>query len=168
MIKRSTLGFISVGTTLMIAATTWLVATPSSGRRRVEARGKSDVYTVRATKVVFKPWYGRHHVYGVFVVPNQYTDRNYSAILSIPGVQCTAWRCSRPDKHYGDHVVAESGHYLMPVHIPTRIALWLIFTAAFDRLRDPQNWTLAFADQTTTPELGKVEYWCDVAENPLR
>jgi hypothetical protein len=163
MIKRLSLGLTSVGATLMIAATTWLVATSSISGRREEARTNPDVYTVRATKVVFKPWYGRHHVYGVFVVPNQYTDRNYSAILNIPGAQCVAMQCSRPDKHYGDNVVAEVGHYLMPVHIPTRVALWLMVTGAFDRLRAPQNWTIAFVERAQPLSTEKVEYWCDVA-----
>src|SRR6202022_4774061 len=47
----------------------------------------STGHVILASKVVLFPWFGPHHVYGIFFIPDQCRDRRYSATVTIRGVR---------------------------------------------------------------------------------
>jgi hypothetical protein len=102
----------------------------------------------RPVKVVVKPWAGRHHVYGVFILPDstsqttgQATGQPPYITINIPGRQtyCAAvvqvdpsW-VGLPDRP-GQQVVIGLLH--------TRTAWWLLGHGQKADLQNPENWSL--------------------------
>jgi hypothetical protein len=105
---------------------------------------KTPKFTVSATKVVVQPWLGEHHVYGIFMVPDQYKQTPFF-ILSVKDV---ANKCSRPfgNNQYYDGVFAEPGTHLIRNYIRTRTAIQSISKGLYFQLNDPKNWTLIFPE----------------------
>ncbi len=103
---------------------------------------KTPKFQVQATKVVVQPWLGEHHVYGIFMVPNEYEQTPFF-VLTVKGA---GHDCSRPFGHsqYYDGVVAEPGTHLIRDYIRTRIAIKSIFQGLYFHLDDPESWTLTF------------------------
>lgn len=104
-------------------------------------------YWVRANKIVVQPWLGSHHVYGIFIVPLQYKrHRLYSAKLLIEGVADDLPEISpEAGSMYGDQV--DSGHYVIRVHLQTRMAFWLLVTGRFGNLKSACHWWLIIANR---------------------
>ncbi len=99
--------------------------------------------TVQALKVVVEPFSGRHHVYGIFALPETYRPGE-AVLLSVAG----AGRYCDTAEFAGyalDGVSAPAGHYLMRDHIRTRTALGLLLFGAGAELRQPRNWVLRYA-----------------------
>jgi hypothetical protein len=113
-----------------------------------EAPDDSKIHTIRPTKVVVQPWKGRHHVYGIFMVPQSHKhERKYTSALYIQGFDGEFTPGRDPETEYAEEMVAESGHYLERVHVPTRVALWFLFTGKFSDLQVPCNWALVFTER---------------------
>jgi len=103
---------------------------------------KTGSFQVKATQVIVKPWYGEHHVYGIFMIPDKYKETPFF-MLSVPG---NRKYCSRPfgySQNY-DNVVAEPGTHLIKHYIRTRTALKMIFQGLYFQLNNTENWTLTF------------------------
>ena len=105
---------------------------------------RSDMHEITASRIVVRPWLGRHHVYGIFAVPNRFIDRRYSAILAIDDFEAPIIRNLNPKKSYVDRTLAVPGHYLERAYVPTRVAIWFLLTGRFGDLRSPCHWRLAF------------------------
>jgi len=70
----------------LLATATVLLNMPPLTDCRSEAPVAAGQYWFRATQTVVQPWQGQHHVYGTFMVPDQYKrDRLYRAKLVIQG-----------------------------------------------------------------------------------
>jgi len=103
---------------------------------------------VLASKVVVQPWYARHHVFGVFVIPSQYRNVEYTAIVIVKGVKKHAKLSPRPTKEHGIVIASVSDRFVKHAHIHTRIALWFLLTGHFGDLRATCNWALVLTKKT--------------------
>lgn len=139
----------ALGLAIVVGLMVWLADRPPTADCGTAASPPSNVYEIAAAKVVVRPWYGRHHVYGIFVVPNQFNDRRYSTALAVRGFEAPIVRKRIPEKGYVDAGLARPGHYLKRVYVPTRVAAWFLLTGHFGDLRTPCHWQLVFADTTT-------------------
>ncbi|OUL30352.1 hypothetical protein [Nostoc sp. 106C] len=103
---------------------------------------KTKKFQVQATKVVVQPWRGEHHVYGIFMVPNEY-KQSPLFVLTVKGFGS---ECSKPfgySQNYDD-ISAEPGTHLVRDYMRTRTALRLILQGLYWQLNDKQNWTLTY------------------------
>lgn len=138
----------AIGLAFIVGTTVWLTSrSPTVGCGPPAARG-SNMHHIAASKVVVRPWFGRHHVYGIFAVPDRFIQRRYSAILAVDDFEAPIIRNLIPQKAYIDASLARSGHYLERAYVPTRVALWFLFTGRFGNLRTPCHWHLAFDART--------------------
>lgn len=98
-------------------------------------------------QLVVQPWKGPHHVYGVFKIPRQYkVHRLYSATLIIEGTETVFAAGSPENEEVAESVTAEE-YYIRRAYIPTRIALWFLFTGRFGNLKSECHWSLIYADR---------------------
>ncbi|OUL24783.1 hypothetical protein BV372_28630 [Nostoc sp. T09] len=103
---------------------------------------KTKKFQVQATKVVVQPWRGEHHVYGIFMVPNEYKQTPLF-VLTVKGFGS---ECSKPfgySQNYDD-ISADPGTHLVRDYLRTRTALRLILQGLYAQLKDKQNWTLTY------------------------
>jgi hypothetical protein len=103
---------------------------------------KTKKFQVQATKVIVQPWRGNHHVYGIFMVPDEYKQAPFF-VLSVKGAGSN---CSQPfgySQNYDD-IFAKPGTYLVKDHIRTRTAIRLIFQGLYKQINSQKNWTLTF------------------------
>src|SRR5947207_7843348 len=84
---------------------------------------KSSVQEIEPVRIVVRPWLGPHHVYGIFVVPNQFWNRRYSATIAVRDFSAPVIRNLKRDKPYDDPSLSRPGHYLERAYVPTRVAL---------------------------------------------
>lgn len=114
---------------------------------RAEAQGAAKQHWFRATQTVVQPWWGPHHVYGMFSVPDQYRhDRLYTARLIIQGFDEDFPETSPEGGDIYDGG-AEPGQYTKRVYLPTRTALWFLLTGRFGDLNTSCHWWLVIADR---------------------
>jgi hypothetical protein len=103
---------------------------------------KTTNFQIQATKVIVQPWRGRHHVYGIFMIPDEYKQSPFFLVT----VQGAGSYCSKQFGHKKnfDDVFAEPGTYLVRKFIRTRTVLRLMLQGFYFHLNDKQNWTLTF------------------------
>ena len=110
----------------------------------------ASTYRTHPRRVVIRPWLGQHHVFGVFMIPHRYmSDRTYSGIISVESFIAEFSPHSRSLIERAEGEVADPGHNLVRVYIPTRVALWFIAKGQFGDLRMPCNWTLELKKRTS-------------------
>jgi len=136
-----TVKIVSVSAVFVFAAAVgWTLRNPSTHACATVA--SMDPQKIHASKVVARPWLGRHQVYGIFMVPLLYrSGKAYSGRISVQNFNAEFI----PDWHqiqWIDGVVVKPGYYLVQVYLPTRIALWFLFTGQFGDMLDPCNWKL--------------------------
>lgn len=103
-------------------------------------------YKAHPIKLVVKPWRGPHHVYGIFMIPEDYKP-NREAVLDVKGVSTyNKTIYSRGQETEG--IQAKPGYYLAKVFIKTRTTLKLSAKGSFNQLRQPCNWTLTYSKQS--------------------
>jgi hypothetical protein len=109
---------------------------------------KTKNFQVQATKVIVQPWRGRHHVYGIFMIPNEYKQSPFFLVT----VKGAGSYCSKQFGHKKnfDDIFAEPGTYLVKKFIRTRTALRLILQGLYFQVNNKQNWTLTFPEPKTT------------------
>ena len=131
----------------LLATAIVLVNMPPLTGCRSEAPVAAKQYWLRATQTVVEPWLGPHHVYGIFMVPDQYwRDRLYIARLMIQGF---TEEFSETSPEGGDtfNDRAEPGHYIKHAYLPTRTALWFLLTGRFGDLKLSCHWWLVIEDR---------------------
>lgn len=118
----------------------WLLSRPATHdcvTQKVET-----AYRVQPRKIVVRPWLGRHHVFGIFMVPYTYrSGKAYSGVISVESFFDKLAPDSQPPVEHVEDVVAEPGHYLIRAYVPTRTALWLVLQGRWGDLQRPCNWT---------------------------
>ncbi|MBD2560773.1 MULTISPECIES: hypothetical protein [Nostoc] len=105
---------------------------------------KTTKFQVHATKVIVQPWRGRHHVYGIFMIPDEYKQAPFFVLT----VQGAGSYCSKQFGHKKNFngVFAKPGTYLVRKFIRTRTALRLILQGLYFQINDKKNWTLTFPE----------------------
>ncbi|MDZ7961243.1 MAG: hypothetical protein RMY34_25745 [Aulosira sp. DedQUE10] len=108
----------------------------------------SKKYQVQATKVVVQPWRGEHHVYGIFMVPDEYKQSPFF-VLTVKGF---GNECSKPFgyKQNYDGISAVQGTYLVKDYMRTRTALRLILQGLYKQINNKNNWTLTYSQPKIT------------------
>jgi len=102
----------------------------------------------RAIETVVEPWRGRHHVYGLFIVPSQSVEiKRYAVTISVEGALYYCMWVEKSLRQTRQVISAEGGGYLVRAPVPTRIALWFLVNGLIGDLRRPENWALVFSDQ---------------------
>jgi len=128
-----------------------LIRVPPITSCRSEIHNNSKEYWVPAIETVAQPWKGRHHVYGIFVIPEQYKyDHLYSAKLSIQGFE-TEFSAGSSEDEDPYAATARPGYYVKRVYISTRTAVWFLFTGRFGDLRTACHWWLVLKDRGWKP-----------------
>ena len=138
---------VSASCLALLAIAIVLVNMPPLTGCRSEAPVAAKQYWLRATQTVVEPWLGPHHVYGIFMVPDQYwRDRLYIARLMIQGF---SEEFSETSPEGGDifNDRAEPGHYIKHAYLPTRTALWFLLTGRFGDLKLSSHWWLVIEDR---------------------
>jgi hypothetical protein len=128
----------------MVPTIVWLEDRPPTTNCNDRSWLNSSDNVIFASKVVFEPWYGRHNVYGVFVIPSQYRDTEDSATVMVRGVKEYADLSPRPTKEHGIIIPNVPDRFVKHAHIHTRVALWFLLTGHFGDLRATCNWALVF------------------------
>ncbi len=146
MIKRWCVGAIVVLlclSTIPLLKYRYLSRTPSRISQCPSAEVLSNqTQEIRAAKVVFKPWKGRHHVYGVFVVPAGYQPTSFFKVNAGEAGDYCGGVTAKP---------AQADQSVVIGRLRTRTALWLLSKGEQDRLEQPQNWTLSITRENLQP-----------------
>jgi hypothetical protein len=132
---------------VLLASVLALVNVPSLTDCSSEISADSNKHWFRAVRIVVQPWWGPHHVYGVFNVPVRYKrNRLYRAKLVIQGSTEEFTNASPEGEDiYNDR--AEPGHYIKRVYLPTRTALLLLLSGRFGDLGTSCHWWLVITDR---------------------
>jgi hypothetical protein len=128
----------------VIIITVWWPVNDSDCNSKALLASKTTKFQVHATKVIIQPWRGRHHVYGIFMIPDEYKQAEFFVVT----VQGAGSYCSKQfgyQKNSND-ILAEPGTYLVRKFIRTRTALRLIFQGLYFQIKDKKNWTLTFPE----------------------
>jgi hypothetical protein len=101
----------------------------------------------RAIRIVVQPWWGPHHVYGVFSVPLRYKrDRLYTARLMIEGLTEDPSNETPEGEDFSSGPTVP-GHYIKRMYLPTKTALVILATGRFGDLKKSCHWWLIIADR---------------------
>jgi hypothetical protein len=140
MVTRST---AAGGLAIALGLTLWLgIRQPTTG-----CGPSASAHEIEPATIVVRPWLGPHHVYGVFVVPNQFRDGRYAVTLAVRDFREPVIRNSKRDKPYVDPALSTPGHYLERAYVPTRVALRFFVSGRFGDLRTACQWRLSFRDR---------------------
>jgi hypothetical protein len=138
---------LSIGLGLLITGAVWQTTRPPTVPCDAESPAGSSVHGFHPTAVTVRPWFGPHHVYGVFIVPEEYASRKYSESLRVGQYQFDLARTRFPKPQRVDNVVATPGTFVKRFYLPTRAALWLLITGHFGEVRTLCHWTLVFTER---------------------
>ncbi|MBW4513416.1 MAG: hypothetical protein KME64_44230 [Scytonematopsis contorta HA4267-MV1] len=101
-----------------------------------------EKFKVNATKVVVKPWLGEHHVYGIFMIPDEYKTTPFF-VLTVKGLGSYCEKPFGSQQSYGD-ITALPGTHLIKDYIRTRLAIKLIAKGLYNQINNRENWSLTF------------------------
>ena len=136
---------------VLTAIVSWLMAMPGISHCPEEGPSNSETYKVHPIKIVMQPWFGRHQVFGIFIVPLRYrSGMSYFGTMSIKTYNSEFAPDRQVRARQVDDVPVEPGFYLVRGYIHTRIALWFFLTGQFRDLQNPCNWTLQFVRRTAS------------------
>lgn len=103
---------------------------------------------IRAVKVIARPWFGRHWVYGVFVIPMQYRNsRRYGGQLSVEYFTASFNPDGQQLTYALEGVSARADQYVVRAYMPTRAALGFLVSGRFGDLKLPCNWSIELFDR---------------------
>jgi hypothetical protein len=132
---------------VMVPITIWLANRPPTTSCDDHSWLPSSDTVVFASQVVVKPWYGRHNVYGIFVIPAQYRDKEYSGTMIVRGVAEHENLSVRPTKEHGIIIAGVPDRFVRHSHIRSRVAWRFLLTGHFGDLRATCNWALVLTDK---------------------
>lgn len=136
---------LAVGVGLAAATasmTIWPAEAPPREGCQSQALADRDDQVILASKVVVRPWYGPHHVFGIFEVPAQYRHKKHGEIVTLMGTLQKAEISDRPVEDHGDHFAAQPGRVAMHAHVRTRTALWFLLAGKLGDIENRCNWAL--------------------------
>lgn len=136
------------GTSICIAGVAVLIQLPPRTACDRAPHEKQGEHWFQASQTVVQPWFGRHHVYGVFAIPEQYKfDHLFTAKLVIQGVHNELQAGS---SEYTDMPSStwKPGSYRKRVYLSTRATLQFIAMGRFGDLRMPCHWWLVIRNRS--------------------
>ena len=141
---RRRLLYILISLLSLSIITLWWPVNDSDCNFEAFLASKTTRFQVHATKVIVQPWRGRHHVYGIFMIPDEYKQAPFFVLT----VQGAGSYCSKQFgyKQNFDDIFPEPGTYLVKKPIRTRKTLRLILQGFYSQVNDKNNWTLTFPD----------------------
>lgn len=90
------------------------------------------------SKIVIKPWKGRHNVHGIFMLPVE--DKSAKRlVVRIPGAGTFCGGAHKVGTSF-EGIQAKPGYYLIKTNFRTRTSIWLIARGFANQLKDSQNW----------------------------
>ncbi|HMS82073.1 MAG TPA: hypothetical protein PKD12_00300 [Nitrospira sp.] len=108
---------------------------------------KDGEHWFQATETVVEPWFGRHHVYGVFTIPITYKfDHLFTANLVIQGIH-DALQAGSPEYTDMPSSTWETGSYRKRVYLSTRATIRFVGMGKFGDLKMPCHWWLVIKDR---------------------
>jgi hypothetical protein len=95
---------------------------------------------IHPEKILVRPWLGQHHVYAVFMLPNNYV---YDWLIKV-NLPVNKTFCGTTVKFTQaiDDINLQPGHYLVRGYLQTRTALQYIFAGKINDLKQVSNWQL--------------------------
>ncbi len=93
-------------------------------------------------KVVVRPWLGQHHVYAIFMLPNNYVYDRFMTI-KLPGNKTYCGFVDNPSQTI-DEINTKPGHYLVKGYLQTRTAIKFILAGRINDLKQVNNWQLGY------------------------
>ncbi len=124
--------------------TLWWPVNDSDCNFKTFLASKTTKFQVNATKVIVQPWRGRHNVYGIFTIPDEYKKAPFF-VLTVKGAGSYCLKQFGHKQNFNG-IVAEPGNYLVKKPIRTRTALRLILQGLYFQINDKKNWTLTFPE----------------------
>jgi hypothetical protein len=104
-----------------------------------------NTYKTHPVKVVASPWRGQHHVYGIFMIPEEFQPNSMS-VVEIEG-SGSYYRKVVSEKQWTNGMQADPGYYFTKTYIRTRTVLgWSVF-GFLPQFRKRCNWTLTYTKQ---------------------
>jgi hypothetical protein len=139
--------------TFVLAATViWLANKGPTGAcadtAAVDGARRPQIYP---RSIVAKPWYGPHHVYGFFVVPERFDFERLTATLWVGNFRQPA-DLHKPPSTVGFESIP--GHYVKKVYLPTHVAIGFLISGHFGDLRLSCNWILRVVEPDDTTNAG--------------
>ncbi|AFZ44045.1 hypothetical protein PCC7418_1877 [Halothece sp. PCC 7418] len=103
-------------------------------------RFKSQIRAIPAIKVIVQPWRGRHHVYGIFLLPKSYQPKKLIFLQDLTvGHYCPQAVIRQTDL---EGILIPPRYSPVKIYMKTRIAL-LLMSLGFNRhLQQPHHWRL--------------------------
>jgi len=102
-----------------------------------------DVFYASPMTIVVQPWLGRHHVYGIFILPNEHRLR-YPILLSVKQAGQYRKEARMVKVNIDRGYPVPSDHYVLRVHLKTRVAVLMILRGLSSQLKNPSNWSIAY------------------------
>ena len=131
----------------LLATLLVLINMPPRTHCQSEPPQTAGIYWFHATQIVVEPWQGRHHVYGLFTIPDKYRfDHLFSAKLVIQGVP-EEFQAGSPEDAEMSISDKKPGHYTKRVYLSTRTTLRFLMMGSFGDLKMPCHWWLRIADR---------------------
>lgn len=103
---------------------------------------KGTKYYIHPEKIIIEPWRGQHHVYGIFMIPDDYIHDHIITVL-MPGTQTYCGILLFP-RHSYSGINAKPGYHLMKGYLQTRTTVELIVQGKVNQLQEPSNWRLGY------------------------
>jgi hypothetical protein len=142
-VRQSIWSLVTALTLAAVLTVAWLLGSLSVTTCDFSEPGKTSEFWFQAVEVVVRPWMGRHQVYGVFIIPDRLKHHGlYSVTLRIEGIE-SEFLAGSPENEDIESTIP-AGHYLRRAYIPTRTALWFLFTGRLGVLRVPCHWWLVY------------------------
>jgi len=144
--------FCFIFVVVMVPSLWWLAHRPPTTSCDDRSWVNSSGTVVYSSQVVIKPWYGRHNVYGIFVIPPEYRDKEYSGTMIVRGVEEHEDLSARLTREHGVIIAGVPDRYVRHAHLRSRIAWWFLLTGHFGDLRNTCNWALVLTDKKPTAD----------------
>jgi hypothetical protein len=104
----------------------------------------NNIYSISPIAIVVKPWLGRHHVYGIFVLPSEHQIK-YPILLTVKGAGIYRKESHMVKVNIDSSDPRKYDHYHLRVHLKTRVALVMMLKGLSFQIRNPINWTLSYS-----------------------
>jgi len=102
-----------------------------------------EVFYASPMTIVVQPWLGRHNVYGLFILPNEHRLQ-YPILLSVKQAGRYRKEARMVKVNIDRDYPVPSDHYVLRVHLKTRVAILMILRGLSSQLKNPSNWSIAY------------------------
>jgi hypothetical protein len=101
--------------------------------------------SIHPLKVVVEPFQGQHQVYAIFRLDKEKTPPSQSVVLTVTHLVKYCESTNYIGQDFAE-IAVPNQYYLSQHYIRTRTALWLTIQGLLKELKQPENWTLTYAE----------------------